>query len=236
MGASPGGNSAASSISSANRTLRALGSAVDMTATVAHGRREADSSVRLSNTRMTGQPGRGRRRWPTTAQWARSCTSAIQFAARTRSCTPDTMVSRASPPTRAAALPRRTSDGDRGLRGMGAAGTAVRGGRESSAGSRGIFLAHVLDAWPADAVTGRHLLLGNGDVRLALRRGDRGLSLYRNAIGDECVYVESGSGVDGDLLRRAGGGRGRLRDPADLDDPPVGAVRRRRRRAAASCS
>ena len=44
-----------------------------------------------------------------------------------------------------------------------------------------------------DAVGGRRLLLGNGDVRLAYVVADAPSPLYRNAIGDECLYVESGS-------------------------------------------
>jgi homogentisate 1,2-dioxygenase len=44
----------------------------------------------------------------------------------------------------------------------------------------------------ADAVTGRRLALGNGDVRLAYVAAGQPSALYRNAIGDELVYVESG--------------------------------------------
>ena len=47
----------------------------------------------------------------------------------------------------------------------------------------------------ADAVTGRQLLMGNADVRILYSVADRPSPLYRNAIGDELVYVESGSGV-----------------------------------------
>ena len=46
-----------------------------------------------------------------------------------------------------------------------------------------------------DAVTGRRVLLGNGDVRLAYAAATEPSPLYRNAIGDEVLYVESGSGV-----------------------------------------
>ena len=42
-------------------------------------------------------------------------------------------------------------------------------------------------------MTGRRLLLGNGDVRLAYVVADAPSPLYRNAIGDECLYVESGT-------------------------------------------
>ena len=42
--------------------------------------------------------------------------------------------------------------------------------------------------------TGRRLVLGNGDVRISLRRRRAGPSpFYRNGIGDECVYIERGS-------------------------------------------
>jgi homogentisate 1,2-dioxygenase len=51
---------------------------------------------------------------------------------------------------------------------------------------------HKLDAGPADVVTGRQVLLANDDVRLAYAVADRPSPLYRNATGDECVYVESG--------------------------------------------
>jgi homogentisate 1,2-dioxygenase len=47
-----------------------------------------------------------------------------------------------------------------------------------------------------DAVTGRRLVLGNSDVRIAyVVTGAEPSALYRNATGDECVYVESGSGA-----------------------------------------
>jgi homogentisate 1,2-dioxygenase len=54
-----------------------------------------------------------------------------------------------------------------------------------------------------DAVTGRRLLLGNDDVRLAYVVADTVSPYYRNALGDECLYVEDGAGrvetVFGDL-------------------------------------
>ncbi|MGH8870080.1 MAG: homogentisate 1,2-dioxygenase [Actinomycetes bacterium] len=53
---------------------------------------------------------------------------------------------------------------------------------------------HKLDAGGADVVTGRQLLLGNADVRMSYVVADRPSPLYRNAVGDECVYVESGQG------------------------------------------
>ncbi|MFG2971272.1 homogentisate 1,2-dioxygenase [Streptomyces sp. NPDC048288] len=54
-----------------------------------------------------------------------------------------------------------------------------------------------------DAVTGRRLLLGNEDVRLAYVVADAVSPYYRNATGDECLYVEAGrarvESVFGDL-------------------------------------
>jgi homogentisate 1,2-dioxygenase len=44
----------------------------------------------------------------------------------------------------------------------------------------------------ADVVTGRRLVLGNGDVRISYAAAGRVSPLYRNALGDECVFVESG--------------------------------------------
>jgi homogentisate 1,2-dioxygenase len=45
-----------------------------------------------------------------------------------------------------------------------------------------------------DPVQGRRLVLGNGDVRLSYVVGGEVSPYYRNAIGDECVYVQSGTG------------------------------------------
>src|SRR5689334_10710889 len=47
----------------------------------------------------------------------------------------------------------------------------------------------------ANAVEHRRLVLGNGDVRISYVIADAPSPLYRNAVGDECVYVESGSGA-----------------------------------------
>ena len=51
------------------------------------------------------------------------------------------------------------------------------------------------DATGVDAVTGRRLVLGNGDVRLNYVTADAPSPLYRNAIGDECLYFEEGDAV-----------------------------------------
>ncbi len=53
------------------------------------------------------------------------------------------------------------------------------------------FQTHKLDAG-GDAVLGRRYLLANDDVRLSYVVADRPSPLYRNAIGDECLYLESG--------------------------------------------
>ncbi|MFT4084166.1 MAG: homogentisate 1,2-dioxygenase [Nocardioides sp.] len=65
------------------------------------------------------------------------------------------------------------------------------------------------DGEAADAVTGRRQVLGNGDVRINyVVTGTEPSVLYRNSIGDECVYVEYGAGtietVFGTLAYRTG--------------------------------
>ncbi len=54
------------------------------------------------------------------------------------------------------------------------------------------FQTHKLDASGADPVLDRQHLLANDDVRLSYVVADRPSPLYRNAIGDECLYVEEG--------------------------------------------
>ncbi len=50
------------------------------------------------------------------------------------------------------------------------------------------------DGWKAvDAVTGRRLVLGNADVRISYAVVGSTSPLYRNAVGDEVVFVESGT-------------------------------------------
>jgi len=44
-----------------------------------------------------------------------------------------------------------------------------------------------------DAVTGRRLVLGNADVRISYAVSSKASPLYRNAVGDECVYIENGT-------------------------------------------
>src|SRR4051812_23444864 len=58
---------------------------------------------------------------------------------------------------------------------------------------------HKLDGWaPAgsrDAITGRAPLLANDDVQVLYAVAESPSPLYRNAVGDECVYVESGAAL-----------------------------------------
>src|SRR5215471_16985034 len=49
-----------------------------------------------------------------------------------------------------------------------------------------------VDVETTDPVTGRRLVLGNADVRLSYVVARHSSPLYRNAIGDECIYIESG--------------------------------------------
>ncbi len=70
------------------------------------------------------------------------------------------------------------------------------------------FATHKLDVAGADAVLDRQQLLANDDIRLSYVLADRPSPLYRNAIGDECLYVEAGSAriesTFGDLPVNAG--------------------------------
>jgi homogentisate 1,2-dioxygenase len=64
------------------------------------------------------------------------------------------------------------------------------------------------DGAGVDVVTGRRLVLGNDDVRISYAVARDPSPLYRNAVGDECVYLESGAAtvetVFGRLAARAG--------------------------------
>jgi len=50
-----------------------------------------------------------------------------------------------------------------------------------------------LDWKSYDVVTGRRLLLGNADVRISYIWAGEESPYYRNALGDECVFIESGA-------------------------------------------
>src|SRR5688500_13973590 len=61
---------------------------------------------------------------------------------------------------------------------------------------RHLRLHSLFDGAGACPVEGRRLVLGNNDVRIGyVVTGTDPSPLYRNAIGDECVYVESGAGT-----------------------------------------
>ncbi|MGH3738216.1 MAG: homogentisate 1,2-dioxygenase [Micromonosporaceae bacterium] len=54
------------------------------------------------------------------------------------------------------------------------------------------LVTHKLDVASADPILGRQHLLANDDCRISYVVSDSPSVLYRNAIGDECLYVESG--------------------------------------------
>jgi len=60
---------------------------------------------------------------------------------------------------------------------------------------RHLKLHDLVSTTSTDAVTGRRLVMANGDVRISYVVSDATSPYYRNAVGDECVYVESGSGA-----------------------------------------
>jgi homogentisate 1,2-dioxygenase len=52
------------------------------------------------------------------------------------------------------------------------------------------------EEWKAlDAVTGRRVLLGNADLTISYVACGEPSPLYRDAVGDECIYLESGEAV-----------------------------------------
>jgi homogentisate 1,2-dioxygenase len=55
------------------------------------------------------------------------------------------------------------------------------------------FRTHTLGTTCVDPVLGRAHLLVNDDVRLSYVVADRPSPLYRDAVGDECLYVEAGT-------------------------------------------
>ena len=62
--------------------------------------------------------------------------------------------------------------------------------------------AHKIEVGPDDdAVCGRKLMFGNGDVRLSYCVASAASPLYRNGTGDELLYVEAGSGDRRDRVR-----------------------------------
>jgi len=59
-----------------------------------------------------------------------------------------------------------------------------------------------------DAVTGRRLVLGNADVRISYAVSSKASPLYRNAVGDECVYIENGTATVETVFGALSVGRG----------------------------
>ncbi|MEV0898880.1 cupin domain-containing protein [Actinoplanes sp. NPDC049802] len=59
-----------------------------------------------------------------------------------------------------------------------------------------------------DPVRDRRLILGNADVRIGYVVAGAASPLYRNATGDECVYVEAGSGTVETIFGDLAVGRG----------------------------
>ncbi|SEK72956.1 homogentisate 1,2-dioxygenase [Rhodococcus maanshanensis] len=59
-----------------------------------------------------------------------------------------------------------------------------------------------------DPVTGRRLVLGNDDVRISYVAAQQDSPLYRNAVGDECVFVEAGSATVETVFGALGARRG----------------------------
>ncbi|GAA0203838.1 MULTISPECIES: homogentisate 1,2-dioxygenase [unclassified Aeromicrobium] len=60
---------------------------------------------------------------------------------------------------------------------------------------RHLRLHDLFDEGGTDVVQGRRLVLGNADVRISYVVADATSPLYRNATGDEIVFVEAGTGV-----------------------------------------
>jgi homogentisate 1,2-dioxygenase len=69
---------------------------------------------------------------------------------------------------------------------------------------------HLRPAFPAggDLVTGRQVLLANATVALAVAGAERPSELYRNAAGDELVYLQSGRAVFESVFGRIEAGPG----------------------------
>ena len=90
----------------------------------------------------------------------------------------------------------RTSTGSAGGKVLPAHRTSTGSAHGTSTGSAGGESGgEVGSAAGIDVVTGRRLVLGNADVRISYVVADATSPLYRNATGDEIVFVEAGTGV-----------------------------------------
>ena len=81
------------------------------------------------------------------------------------------------------------------------------------------------DSSEIDHVSGRRLVLGNGDVRISYAVGAKASPLYRNATGDECVYIEDGRGFVDTVFGTVPFRGPRLRDHPAGHRAPLAAVR-----------
>src|SRR5690606_41829823 len=72
-----------------------------------------------------------------------------------------------------------------------------------------------------DLVTGRRLLAGNADVRLGHASADRPSGLYRNSVGDETVYLQSGSARFESSYGAIGAAEGASRTRPTRPTPPA---------------
>ncbi len=120
---------------------------------------------------------------------------------------------------------RAPPDGDRVQRGRSTARPSTR--RPNHPLKPRHLKTHKLDGASSagDPVLGRQHLLANDDVRISYAVADQPSPLYRNAIGDECVYVESGAAVVETVFGALDGRGRRLRRHPDVDHPPLGARR-----------
>ena len=80
-----------------------------------------------------------------------------------------------------------------------------------------------------DLVTGRHVLLANRDVTVAVARADTTSPLYRTALGDELTFVQSGRARLETTFGSLDVGARRLRRGAHGDDASLGDRRGHRR-------
>ena len=86
-----------------------------------------------------------------------------------------------------------------------------------------------------DPVTGRRLVLGNGDVRISYAVSALASPWYRNGIGDECVFVERGRARVESVFGAFDVGPGDYVDDPPGDHPPVAATTLAARPAADVC-
>ena len=125
-----------------------------------------------------------------------------------------------------AALPPRRAVGDRRQPGLGAArpDPDAQPPAQAAAPQAARAVPGASARAPAHCpVEGRRLVLGNNDVRITyVVTGTDPSPIYRNAIGDECVYVQEGTRHGRDRVRGAALPHRRLRAGPARDRPPLG--------------